>query len=299
MTDAAVGRGRTIEETTTCARPSTLQVAHRLLGLGLSVIPVPRPRPGVPQGMPGDGKVPALAWGRYQTELPRKRDIDKWFGGEPMNLAVITGAISGVVVIDADERAGLRWLVQKLPYTPWQTQTSKGFHLWYRHPGVPVPNRARISTPDGRLKIDVRGDGGFVIAPGSVHASGAEYLEAGDWSEPRERVPVFWPGWLARPQRQALPAPTPRHTGDGDHLLERARAYVAKVPPAIEGQGGDLHTFQLAAKLVRGFALSDADAFDLLRVWNQGCQPPWTDRELEEKIRGAGKYGVEPIGALR
>src|SRR5262245_17539199 len=39
-----------------------LDAARRLLALGLSVIPVPRPRPGVPPGEVGDGKVPAIVW---------------------------------------------------------------------------------------------------------------------------------------------------------------------------------------------------------------------------------------------
>ena len=90
--------------------------------------------------------------------------------------------------------------VRRLTYTPWQVQTYTGFHLCYRHPGARVPNRARVDTGEGRLELDVRGDGGYVIAPGSMHATGAEYSEAGDWT-PRERLPVFWPGWLARPQR--------------------------------------------------------------------------------------------------
>ena len=182
-------------------RLPSLLIAQRFLALGLSVIPVPRPRPGVPAGQPGDGKVPAIAWSEYQERRPTASEIDAWFGAAPMNLAVITGQVSGVVVVDADEPEALRWLVRRLPWTPWQTQTARGFHLWYRHPGVRVPNRARVDTGAGTLKIDVRGDGGYVIAPGSVHASGAAYLQAGDWSEPRARVPVFWPGWLARPSR--------------------------------------------------------------------------------------------------
>jgi hypothetical protein len=201
-----------------------LQIALRLLALGLSVIPVPRPRQGVAQGLPGDGKVPALAWREYQMRLPAEGEVREWFGAEPMNLAVITGAISGIVVIDADDREAVRWVGRRLPYTPWQTQTARGFHLWYRSPDVRVPNRARLETPEGRLAIDVRGDGGYVIAPGSIHASGAEYLEAGDWSAPRERVPVFWPGWLQRPQRSATHTPTPRFIGEP---LTRARAYLA------------------------------------------------------------------------
>jgi hypothetical protein len=144
----------------------------------------------VPPGQPGDGKVPAIAWREYQTRLPIEQEIRAWFGAGEMNIAVITGAVSGFVVIDADARDALRWLTQRLPYTPWQTQMAGGFHLWYRCPDIRVANRARIETHDKKLKIDVRGDGGFVIAPGSLHASGAVYLEAGNWSEPRERVPV-------------------------------------------------------------------------------------------------------------
>ncbi len=52
-------------------------------------------------------------------------------------------------------------------------------------------------------RFDVRVDGSFVIALGSLHASGAEFREAGDWNEPREALPRFWPGWLQRPTRRA------------------------------------------------------------------------------------------------
>src|SRR4030095_3873225 len=134
-----------------------------------------------------------------------------WFGSDAMNLAIVTGAGSGVVVVDADSQDAIRWAVHTLPYTPWQTRTSRGYHLYYRHPEASVRNRARIETREGRLAIDVRADGGFVIAAVSIHASGAEYEEAGDWSEPKVSLPVFWPGWLERPKRTAS-RPAPRHT---------------------------------------------------------------------------------------
>jgi hypothetical protein len=250
----------------------------------------------VPAGTPGDGKVPALAWRPYQMRLPTEREIHEWFIGAAMNLAVITGAISDVVVIDADELEARRWLVRRLPYTPWQTQTSRGFHLWYRHPGVRVPNLARLQTPEGRLKIDVRGDGGFVIAPGSVHASGAEYLEAGDWNEPRERVPVFWPGWLARPQRSTSSATTaPRPTGE---LVTRARAYLGAIPRPEIGCGSDVAVLSGACRLVRGFGLSAVDAEALLWEW-AGGRPGWTRDWVTRKVAHAERYGTEPVGALR
>lgn len=79
---------------------------------------------------------------------------------------------------------------------------------------------------------------------------------------------------------------------------ERARRYLAAVPPAIQGQHGDLHTFRMCCRLVRGFALSDADAFSLLTEWNRRCQPPWSEAELRDKLHNARWYGKEPVGGL-
>jgi hypothetical protein len=265
----------------------------------LSVIPVPRPRVGVSTGSPGDGKVPALAWREFQTRLPTEAEIRTWFGGAPMNIAVVTGEVSNVIVVDADSPESLRVIVRQLPYTPWQTQTGRGFHLWYRHPGVRVANRARIATREGRLAIDVRGDGGFVIAPGSIHASGAEYLEAGDWTAPRSALPVFWPGWLARPQARPSHVITKnnqaRSTG---YVIERARAYLAAIPRPEIGQGSDAATLYAACRLVRGFGLASAEAEALLWEW-AGGRSGWTREWVSRKVIHAEQYGTEPIGALR
>jgi hypothetical protein len=280
---------------------SPLDHARRLLALGLSVIPVPRPRPRATPGQPGDGKVPTLAWAEYQRRLPTTDEIDRWFA-TPMNLAVVTGAVSGVVVVDADDRDAVRWAVRRLQYTPWQTKTARGFHLWYRHPGMRVANRARIATDDGRLPMDVRGDGGYVIAPGSIHASGVEYEFAGDWSAPRDRVPVFWSGWLTRPARPATAVdPTrdrPAGTIEPFSLVARGRAYLAAIPRPEIGHGSDQAVLYAACRLVRGFALSPTDAEDLLWEW-AGSRDGWTRDWIAEKVDHAAKYGSEPYGALR
>jgi hypothetical protein len=80
--------------------------------------------------------------------------------------------------------------------------------------------------------------------------------------------------------------------------IERARAYAAACPPAVQGQGGDAHTFKLAARLARGLKLDDESALTVLLEWNQGCKPPWTEEELAQKIRSARIHGKEPIGGL-
>ena len=79
---------------------------------------------------------------------------------------------------------------------------------------------------------------------------------------------------------------------------ERARRYLTRVEPAVAGQHGDLHTFRVCCRIVRGFGLTDAEAAAVLDDWNSRCDPPWTDRELQDKIASARRYGREPIGAL-
>jgi hypothetical protein len=81
-------------------------------------------------------------------------------------------------------------------------------------------------------------------------------------------------------------------------VVERARRYAAAIGPAIAGQHGDQRTFSVACRLVRGFALNDADALAVLIEWNARCQPPWTLRELEAKIAHARRYGQEGVGHL-
>lgn len=79
---------------------------------------------------------------------------------------------------------------------------------------------------------------------------------------------------------------------------ERARAYLSHVPPAVAGQHGDLRTFQTCCRVARGFALDDDQALAVLADWNARCQPPWTERELLQKVRSARRNGREPIGGL-
>ncbi len=79
---------------------------------------------------------------------------------------------------------------------------------------------------------------------------------------------------------------------------ERARRYLAAIPPAVAGQQGDATTFRVCCRLVRGFALDVDAAMPLLREWNIRCQPPWSESDLQSKLEGARRYGREPVGGL-
>ena len=67
-------------------------------------------------------------------------------------------------------------------------------------------------------------------------------------------------------------------------VSERARAYVLRMPPSIQGSGGSTDAFNVAAVLAVGFDLADEDALPIMEVWNQGCQPLWSERQLLDKL---------------
>ncbi len=78
-----------------------------------------------------------------------------------------------------------------------------------------------------------------------------------------------------------------------DAVVDRARKYLMKLPPAVANQGGHNATFHAACVLVCGFGLAKNESLGLLQEWNQLCQPPWSERELEHKISEAAKQPGE------
>ncbi len=87
--------------------------------------------------------------------------------------------------------------------------------------------------------------------------------------------------------RPSLEAPAGQTRSCGLTVMDRARRYLRKCPPAVSGQHGHAATFRVACALVQGFALSAGDALGLLREWNLECRPPWSEHELAHKVNSA------------
>ncbi|MGE3959886.1 MAG: DNA-primase RepB domain-containing protein [Vicinamibacterales bacterium] len=100
---------------------------------------------------------------------------------------------------------------------------------------------------------------------------------------------------LPRPTTGVTSMRTGKTTSDP---RERARRYLAAIPPAVAGSHGDLTTFRVCCRLVRGFALTDDDALGVLVEWNHACSPPWSEVELRSKLAAARRYGRERVGGL-
>ena len=211
---------------------------------GLSVIPM------------SEDKRPMIAWKEFQERRPTVAEIAAW---PKLNLAIVTGAVSGICVIDCESRADAEWFYKERAKSPVVVQTRRGFHLYFKHPGGRVMNGVRI---EGRY--DVRGDGGYVLAPPSRHSQG-EYK----WVRPMiaaADLPVFNPAW--RPIATA-------GAGVSERLIHDGAAYISKIK-AISGSGGHNETYRAACAL-RASGLSEGEALLAMQEWNvTNAEPPWS-----------------------
>jgi hypothetical protein len=208
------------------------------------------------------------------------------------------------VFLDADDRADdvLASIAadDTLPQPSYVMRSSPGrAHVFWRVSGFTKQSvealekhlAARVGTdPAATACTQVTRLPGFMN-----HKRTKPFLVAVDYRDPQR---VFEPEDFPTPpasepqahRHLAVPATT--------NTIKRARQYAAAIPPAIAGEHGDVHTFRVCCRLVRGFALTDDDALSVLREWNSRCLPPWSERELLDKVSRARRYGREPMGGL-
>jgi Bifunctional DNA primase/polymerase, N-terminal/Primase C terminal 2 (PriCT-2) len=136
------------------------------------------------------GKEPMVAGGFKAATCDEAQIRDWWTRWPEANIAIATGAMSGVLVVDVDDAEGALLLIDltkqfgALPMT-LQAKTGKGVHLYFALPDG--CGRVPSSKGDG---LDIRADGGYVLAPGSIHPSGARY-EWVDGIDARAEAPAW------------------------------------------------------------------------------------------------------------
>ncbi len=192
--------------------------------------------------------------------------IREWWRRSPRaNVGIATGAASGLVVVDVDlprgGRESLRALAgagYELPPTLRSHTGGGGLHLFYAQaPGVGVANAVgRLAGVAPPLPgIDVRGDGGYVVAPPSVHASGVRYR----WDRrPVAALPTWmWPKPTQRARSVAVFAPREGASADGAAALGRELEAVRVLGVGQRNDGLNRAAFSLG-RLVGGGELAEA-----------------------------------------
>lgn len=193
--------------------------------------------------------------------------------GEDANIGLRTG--DGLVVLDIDGADGEHTIAMvaarlgELPAT-LEARTGKGRHLYFRAD-------RRITNSVGKLgpKLDVRGDGGYVVAPPSIHPSGARYA----WDNPATAVARLPEAWQA-----ALAAPPEKPAGSID---------IPALPSHVAEGGRNDYLFRVAVKLQHS-GLSGTALLAALDAENQArCDPPLSKRDVRGIAARVGEYAPD------
>jgi hypothetical protein len=232
-------------------------------------------------------KEPAVAGGcRAATADPLI--IRQWWGERPdCNIGVATGAISGIFALDIDDgvngEAELRRLEaehdHQLPPSV-EVITGSGRHIYFRMPAVPVRNSAGMIAPG----IDIRGDGGYCIAPPSLHPTGRRYR----WSVDSANSFAAAPDWLLKlvcsPARSTS-APT---------LPSEWRVLVQGV-----GEGARNSSLTRLAGYLLRHSIDPYVVSELLHVFNiERCRPPLPAEDVERIVGSIVSRELKRRGAV-
>lgn len=229
----------------------------RYLDMGWSVIPIAEKTKQPPAG---------FGWKRYQAARPTMGQLAEWddrfFGA---GVAVVTGRTSGLVVLDVDGgKGGWESLkeVETLEKGPVCRTPGGGAHFYFKHPGEYF--QCRVGIMPG---LDIRGDGGYVAAPASVHPNGAAY----QW----EIIPPC-----------PLP-PLPDFLRQKLNTEKRAKPHFKNTIPKSERNST---VFWLACSFAQDtytlkHFIKRVSALNQLR-----CEEPLEDKELKDVITNAWKY---------
>ena len=277
----------------TATLPDTTTNAWQLNEAGLSIVPLGSPFEQPPAWFvdgrcSGDTdkaksewpKAPRFRWKQYQDKAPDDGQIEQWTTQFPhTNWAIITG--HKVVVVDADSAEAVQFIEDGgITRTPLCARTSKGKHYYFRaNPDYPVHNSVR------KNRIDLRGIGGYVVAPGSTHADGTLYRWEVDGSmdiRDLHDLPVLFPDDVAAINGFNGQSAQEKPTGDlgfstDQYPLPHDGSNLS------EGQGRNNAAASMAGQLLRrNHSLREVKA--ILDQWNQSNTPPLSDAELNTTI---------------
>lgn len=255
-----------------------LQAALSYAKAGWSIIPM----------APGS-KQPLLAWREFQERQASREEICAWFKRWPdANIAVVTGAISGLVVIDIDPRHGgeaslqnLEGEIGQIPSTIEARTGGGGRHLYFAHPGQTLRNRTAL-----RPGIDLRGDGGVIILPPSLHPSGGRYA---------------WVDGHAPGQAEAAPLPPLllAELAAGEQHPGHPLIYWRELVAAGVDEGERNNTIASLAGHLLWHEVDPDVVAEMLVCWNQvRCRPPLSQEEVLRTVGSIAKLHQRRSGAI-
>jgi len=218
--------------------------------------------------------------------------IRRWWRRWPnARVGVATGPASGIVVIDLDTKNGVDGIMAfarlvaangPVPLGPRVRSPSGGLHLYFRHPGH------KIKTSAGQLGegIDVRGDGGFIVAPGTILPDGRQYRLA----RPVDALPDL-PAWLNALASPAAPRAIPAINARRNSVRSPDKGWTA----AIERECADVAATRISKRNER---LYEA-AVNLSRFIPRGLDPEIVRAALLDAASRCGTPDAEARASIK
>ena len=272
--------------------------------------------PPIPQGE----KHPKQRFKRYlwADDIADASQITKWGLDNPhCKTGIACGKVSGIVVLEADDEEAKKYIKDHCPpsqVVQISASNKRSEHHVYRYK-LPdgwekIPSKNIITIKGKQYKLDVKADGGLIVAPGSYRVdTGMSYDEVEPWIKERlEATPFFDPAWIdyQAPDRRNVANVAPAFPDIAFTVKqELAKEWMLKQVGAEQGRGADSYAFALAVKLLWYFDLSPDEAFPIMKQWGElpsnvdefGRYLSWTDGEIEHKLEDA--HGQQPNGEDR
>ncbi|MFV0442886.1 MAG: bifunctional DNA primase/polymerase [Planctomycetaceae bacterium] len=275
--------------------------------------------------VPFKQKRPILkGWRQLRLE---EADLQPYFD-QPANVGLMLGEPSGWLVdVDLDCDEAIHLADEFLPATPVVTgrPSKPRSHRWYCAEGAVT--RKHSDPVTRKMIVELRSTGGQTVVGPSLHPEGEHYevvtgepaiVDAQMLADCVEALakrvielrhgstgPVATASrgsHIAESRTESPPNPivTQRRSLTPAEIEHRALAYLAKIPPAISGQGGHNTAYTAATVLVHGFEIDPDRALSLLlESYNPRCEPPWSEHELRHKCEDAAtKPHSRPRGWL-
>ena len=277
---------------------NTKEIALQYVRSGLSVIPIVSPSMASEELSQEEFirkcKTPLVKWKQYQQRLPKEQEVIEWFNKWPnANLAIVTGRVSGVVAFDLDSDYAMQFAEEKggFPDTP-KVRTGKGMHVFVAHPDFEIRNDVRKE-----LDLDIRADGGYVVAPPSYHGSGRQYEWENNLSIVDLEVADCKP-WMinylkevnscsAKAKKETTPKPSDNPNTVSKATTDNQYADIMK-NGAQQGQRNHTATRLIGHLLGKG---NDPEmVWEMIRQWNTTKNtPPVDDTELYKTFESIRK----------
>ena len=242
-------------------------------------------------------KLPYMGFKWRDKSSKDPAQLQEWIDRYPKCNWGVDCSKSGIAVVDVDVKDGkdglstlldLRLQGFDLPETMVIKTPSGGEHHVYE-------GTCKNSVEKLGSGLDTRGVGGYILVPGSV-VDGFPYEITHD-AELGE-IPLWVCQSAGTPhERDRTERADSNVELDQSANLLRARDFLLAAEPALQGQGGDAHTFQIACK-VNDLGISENACLSLmLGDWNPRCEPPWEVEELARKVNNAYTYANSPAGS--